>query len=225
MVVVKYKDKVARYHSSVITTASIDPIPGPGEVYFDHVKYNYVYIPYTGLEWITTNLSIDLKSVCGDFDRASVWYAGQGKGASLEPVPGYDEYGKLYCNTPEMRAELDNYLHDGWRLPTYSEARSLITASGGDWKAISSTTGWSDENGTNSLGLNLQPCGDCYGRTCDGYGSKGTFWTSTASNNTGYIVRYYYLSVNQDHYPIFYTDNGSGNGYLAIRLCRTPPQA
>lgn len=49
----------------------------------------------------------------------------------------------------------------GWRLPTTSDWQTLISYLGTDYnvRGIKSTSGWNNNNGTNSLGFNSLPVG------------------------------------------------------------------
>lgn len=174
--------------------------------------YNFVQIG--SLYWTTSNLKLNLTTHTGDFYSASVWPNQQGSSPSLTPIEGYDQHGKLYCRTPAMLAELNTYLHDGWRLPTYEELYSLLTLSGNDWTKLAATTGWSRAGAVDEYGLSLEPAGDVYSRQCKGYGGKCNLWSSTDTS-------YFTLNVYEKSYVIMKMGSGSTDSYQAIRLVKS----
>lgn len=172
--------------------------------------YDYATIANIGMDWMTSNLRLDLTAKTGDSGSASAWYGGTGKRVSLTPVSGYADLGKLYCSTQAMQDELSQYLHDGWHMPTYSDLKQLMDLAGGDWRKLASREWWTSGGGEDTYGLSLTPGGDCYGLSCAGYGTKCNLWCDSG----------YYLSINMKHSPIMYIDSGTRSAYMGIRLCR-----
>jgi len=70
---------------------------------------------------------------------------------------GY-EFGPQTYYTYDAAVRVANTV-DGWHLPTYAEWSELQTYFNSQAANARSTTGWNSNNGTNALGLNIQPVG------------------------------------------------------------------
>ncbi|MES3018112.1 MAG: FISUMP domain-containing protein [Bacteroidota bacterium] len=131
------------------------------------------------------------------------------------------EYGKYYSVT-EMRAFT---LPAGWRIPTETDYRDLLTVNGidinaqvtADTKKITSVTLWNYVNGTNTSGFNAMPAGYVFnnGKAIDG--DIAEFWVS--DGKTFSIME----SGNRNALKIqFYADSDNPNaGYrFNVRFVR-----
>lgn len=158
------------------------------------IKLNNKCIGYTGpyvppdpfdtvtignLEWMKYNLAIDDEGV---------------------GVYSYDEtaygFGIQYFYTHEAAVRIANSL-EGWHLPTWTDATTLINSLGVGETAsykLRSTYGWTEGNGSNESGFNALPVGNLrqnnsleslYTRTC--------FWCSGLQSTD----RWFCIRLNQ----------------------------
>ena len=150
--------------------------------------------------WMSENLSIE-KFRNGDpipeAKTSEEWIkAGENKKPAWcyydnDPANG-KKYGKLYnwyaVNDPRGLAP------SGWHLPNENDWKKLITTLGGDevaGKKIKSTSGWIENNGSNTSGFTGLPGGGNFNRKFNYFGSDGFWWSTTqydAENG-----KYFYL--------------------------------
>lgn len=110
---------------------------------------------------------------------------------------GY-ELGPQTYYTYEAAVRIANSI-DGWHLPTLAEWQELQTYFDSRAANARSTTGW-ESNGTNTLGLNIQPVGrfDPYNwNSLNAVGSEANLWcynVDTPSQGEG--IFFYYWGVN-----------------------------
>ncbi len=124
---------------------------------------------------------------------------GEGIETVQSVIANGSELGPQTYYTYEAAIRMANSI-DGWHLPTLAEWQELQTYF--DYRAsnVRSTTGWSQNNGTNTLGLNIQPVGrfdNTVWSNLSAVGTEANLWcynVDTPSQGKG--IFFYYFGVN-----------------------------
>ena len=178
---------------------------GPKITIGEH-DYNYVLIG--NLLWTVQNL--DYKYADGIVGSEAKYYNND------EATYGWNgkRYGLLYNQTAVN--DLNNYLVDGWHVPTLIDFNNLISAVGGSnsGNKLKSETEWAgDGNGTNESGFNAFPSGTFFSNAFHDIGYVATFKSKTISDGL-----YYVLELKTSN--TISKNKTSGIDMYSIRLCK-----
>lgn len=112
----------------------------------------------------------------------------------------------------------------GWHIPSLSEWMALFTVAGGTNAAggkLKSTSGWTNQNGTDDYGFNGKPCGYRYGGVNRNSGTEATWWDSNSIDvvEVGYGTVTFYN--NAPSCGVAQEGSGDNNNYAhSIRLVK-----
>lgn len=129
-----------------------------------------------------------------------------------DDIKTYD--GIKYYNSGATGALQNLYVGTHYRLPTYAELQDLYNNIGSTaldrFNNIASTTGWTEGNGNNTLGLNITPVGYVYysgstpNRIANGYISYIPCMSTSKSTYEGSRIYVRYdLAMRVQNYPQF----------------------
>ena len=160
----------------------------------------------------------------GDQTWTAQNYSGEG-GVYYNNDNSMPEYGKLYTFNEASAIQLPA----GWRLPTKEDYKKLFEAQGATFteedddvfgtsnsvdaiKKLMATTGWDNEQGTNTTGFNSYPAGYGVGTNFRDKGSLGAHWTS---------------SKDVENYPFYFaiTEDEDNNGAMKPAAEYSPIEA
>lgn len=103
----------------------------------------------------------------------------------------------------------------GWHLPSQSEWIRLKNYLNNDTTSVKSTSGWNNNNGTNTTGLNILPLGLVEVSTNRNLGKNANLWTTTTyDSNSSYQYMLY------DAPSVFNTGRLANSYYLSVRLIK-----
>lgn len=103
----------------------------------------------------------------------------------------------------------------GWHLPSQSEWGILKKYLNNDTTTVKSTSGWNNNNGTNTTGLNILPLGIVETSTNRNLGNNANLWTTTTYNSNSS-----YQYILYDAQSVFNTAKLANSYYLSVRLIK-----
>lgn len=169
-------------------------------------EHDYNFVQICNLLWTVQNL--DYKYSPGIVGSKARYYNND------ETTYGWNgkRYGLLYNQTAVN--DLNNYLVDGWRVPTLIDFNNLISAVGGSGNKLKSETEWSGGgNGTNESGFNAFPSGTFFSNAFHDIGFVATFKSKTISSGL-----YYALELKTSN--TINKNLTGGSDMYSIRLCK-----
>lgn len=113
---------------------------------------------------------------------------------------------------PSVLRNFANGVHDGWRLPTYSDWNKLKNAVNNDVTTLKSTNGWNNIQGSNATGFNAYPYGYYSYVNSQWYNIGQLYCMLVDNSNPG-------AQIKESSFDI--TNVGSNDSWgLYLRLCK-----
>lgn len=166
------------------------------------------------LDYAFSGLSVDQDSCYEDGLKANHWY-------NDEATYGYNglKYGLLY-NHGTLNYIIQHYrdlgIPEGWRVPSYEDAQSFISAIGGSnstsAKKVKTASGWYtgtgvDYNGTNELKMSIVPSGKANRSAQGGGGFKNIGFHPAFKQFAGIWMNYRYSGRYAEYYYYIQIDS------------------